>query len=170
VTAAEDKKSAAGSSSRPVSGREEFRDAAIELAKSARLTITILSHQLERELYGDVAFVDALRALATRHRNAQIRILVHSPEWAGRSGHRLVELMRKLTTFIAIRELPEDKKEVTNELLIADERAVLVRESPDHHLAHYHAAAPQLARQWLHQFNQWWETAEPAPGMRQLHT
>jgi hypothetical protein len=164
------RKIAAPPAPKHVSGHAEFKTAAIELAQSARLGLTILSYDLGRDLYGDSAFVAAVRNLATRHKHAQVRILVHSPEWVRRSGHRLVELMRRLTTFVAMRELPEDKKEIRNELLIADERALLLRESPDDHEAQYYNDSPQLARQWLHRFDQWWESAEPAPGLRQLHT
>jgi hypothetical protein len=153
----------------PVSGRAEFREKACELARAARMSLVILSHNLEREVYGESDFADAVRGLAVRHQHARIRILVHSPEWASRSGHRLVELMRQLTTFIEIRELAEEDRDIVTELILADEKGVLVRESPQHLEAVYRPDAPQHARQWLHKFEELWQRAQPAQGLRRLH-
>ena len=134
------------------------------------MKLAILSHTLEREIYGDTAFVDAVQKLATQHGKSQIRVLIHSPEWASRSGHRLVELGRRLTTFIEFRELHEQHKDVANELLIADENAVLLRDSPDTTEAQYHPAHPALARQWLRRYDEWWTMAQAVPGLRRLNT
>jgi hypothetical protein len=156
--------------SRELSTRVEFRDAACELARSASLHLNILSYALEREVYGHPDFVRAVQALATRHRMARIRILIHSPEWASRSGHRLVELARRLTSFVEMRELHEQDKQLISEVLIADERALLFRESPDTLVALYQPGAPQAARPWLKRFEGLWAGGEAVQALRQLNT
>ena len=153
-----------------ISTRLEFRDAACELARSARLQLNILSHTFEREIYGHPDFVHAVQALATRHKMARIRILIHSPEWASRSGHRLVELARRLSSFIEIRELNEQDRQLTSEVLIADERALLYRESPDDLIARFLPEAPQEARPWQRRFDGLWAGGELVQGLRQLNT
>jgi hypothetical protein len=154
---------------RELSTRIEFRDAACELARSAKLHLNILSYAFEREIYGHSDFVRAVQLLATRHSKARVRILIHSPEWASRSGHRLVELARRLSSFIELRGLQQDRH-LTNEVLIADERALLYRESPDDLIARYKPEAPQEARPWLRRFEGLWAGGELVQGLRQLNT
>jgi hypothetical protein len=155
---------------RQLGTRVEFRDAACELARSARLHLNILSYAFEREIYGHPDFVRAVQALATHHRMARVRILIHSPEWASRSGHRMVELARRLSSFIELREMNEQDKQLTSEVLIADERALLFRESPDDLIARYLPEAPQEARPWLRRFEGLWAGGELVQGLRQLNT
>lgn len=160
----------AASKVRDLKTRVEFRDAAAALANSATLHLNVLSHVLEREVYGTPDFVAAVQALATRHRMARIRILIHSPEWASRSGHRLVELSRRLTSFIELRELHEQDKQLVSEVLIADENALLYRESPDDLAARYWTDSPHEARPWLRRFEGLWNGGEPVQALRQLNT
>ncbi|MGH8453854.1 MAG: hypothetical protein ACRES4_07395 [Nevskiales bacterium] len=155
---------------RELGTRIEFRDAACELARAAALQLSILSYAFEREIYGHPDFVQAVQALAMHHRMARIRILIHSPEWASRSGHRLVELTRRLSSFIELREMHEKDKQLTSEVLIADEKALLFRESPDTLIALYRPDAPQDARPWLRRFEGLWAGGEPVQGLRQLNT
>lgn len=150
--------------------RAEFRNAAIALARSARLHLNILSHAFEREIYGSPEFVGAVQVLATRHRMARIRILIHSPEWASRSGHRLVELSRRLSSFIELRALHEQDKQLVNEFLIADEAALVLRERPDDLFSRYLPDSPQEARLWLRRFGSLWNGGEPVQALRQLNT
>ncbi len=155
---------------RELSTHVEFRDAACELAQSARLQLNILSYAFEREIYGHSDFVRAVQALATHHARARVRILIHSPEWASRSGHRLVELARRLSSFIELRELHEQDKQQTGEILIADEKALLVRESPDVMQSRYYPEDARQAGYWLRRFEGLWAGAEPVQGLRQLNT
>ncbi len=155
---------------RELSTHVEFRDAACELARSARLQLNILTYTFEREIYGHPDFVQAVQQLATRHARAKVRILIHSPEWASRSGHRLVELARRLSSFIELRELNEQDRPLTSELLIADEKALLYRESPDTMLARYCPDDPRQATPWLRRFEGLWAGGEIVQGLRRLNT
>ncbi len=155
---------------RELSTRAEFRDTATELARSASREIALLTYAFEREIYGHPDFVEAIQSLATRHRMARIRILIHSPEMASRSGHRLVELARRLTSFMEIRELHEQDKQLTSEVVIADESGLLYRESPDTLVARYQPNAPQEARAWLRRFDGLWAGGAAVQALRRLHT
>lgn len=158
------------SRSRVLNTQIEFREAACELATRARLELCVLSHALEREVYGHSDFVAAVRALATRHRLARIRILIHSPEWASRSGHRLVELARRLSSFIELRQLNEQDRQLVSEVLIADEHTLLYRESPDTMQSRFSPDEPRQAGPWLRRFEGLWAGGEAVPGLRQLNT
>jgi hypothetical protein len=160
----------AATKARELGTHVEFRDAACELARSARLQLNILTYTFEREIYGHPDFVQAVQKLATQHARAKVRILIHSPEWASRSGHRLVELARRLSSFIELRELNEQDRQLTSEVLIADENALLYRESPDTLQARYFPDDPRQASQWLRRFEGLWAGGEIVQGLRRLNT
>jgi hypothetical protein len=155
---------------RELSTHVEFRDAACELARSARLQLNIISYVFEREIYGHPDFVQAVQGLATHHARARVRILIHSPEWASRSGHRLVELARRLSSFIELREMHEQDKQLTSEVLIADEKSLLYRESPDVTSARFFTDDPREAGQWLRRFEGLWAGGEAVQALRRLNT
>lgn len=155
---------------RALDTQTEFRDAACTLARDARLQLSILTYAFEREIYGHTDFVQAVQSLTTRHRRARVRILIHSPEWASRSGHRLVELARRLSSFIELREMNEQDKQLTSEVLIVDEKALLLRESPDVIQARLYPDDSRLAGGWQRRFEGLWNGGEIVQGLRQLNT
>lgn len=155
---------------RDLKSRTEFFDACCELAGSAKLNLDILTYAFERELYGHGDFVQAVQSLATRHKKARIRILIHSPDWASRSGHRLVELSRRLSSYIQLLGLHEQDQQLTSEVLIADGRSLILRESPDVIDARYYTEDVRQAGLWLRRFEGLWAGGEPIPGLRQLNT
>ncbi len=150
--------------------RAEFFNAACELAYSASLNLDILTYVFEREIYGHSDFVQAVQSLATRHKKAQIRILIHTPDWASRSGHRLVELARRLSSYIEFREINEQDKQTTCEVLIADGRTLLLRDSPDVVEARYYPDNARQAGLWQRRFNGLWAGGGAIQGLRQLNT
>jgi hypothetical protein len=155
---------------RDLKSRTEFFEACCELAGSARLNLDILTYAFERELYGHSDFVQAVQTLATRHKKARIRILIHSPDWASRSGHRLVELSRRLSSYIQLLGLHEQDKQLTSEVLIADGKSLLLRESPDVVDARYYPEDARQAGFWQRRFEGLWAGGEPLPGLRQINT
>lgn len=158
------------SKTRELGTQVEFRDAACELARNARLQLNILTYAFEREIYGHSDFTRAVQQLCTGHSRARVRVLIHSPEWASRSGHRLVELARRLSSFIELREMNDQDKELTSEVLIADEQSLLLRDSPDVVQARYYPDDMRLAGGWLKRFEGLWNGGEAVQALRQLNT
>lgn len=157
-------------STRELSTQAEFRDAACELVSNARLQLNILTYAFEREIYGHTDFTQAVQALCTHHARAKVRILIHSPEWASRSGHRLVELARRLSSFIEMREMNPQDKDLTSEVLVADEQALLLRESPDTLTSRFYPDDMRQAGSWLRRYEGLWNGGQTVQALRQLNT
>lgn len=145
-----------------VSGLVAFIDHAVLVAKAARMDIAIFSDTLDRRIYGDDRFVATVRAFVLQNRRARLRVLVRQPVQAMRGAHRLVELGRMLSSRIEFRQPPEDRRLPSDEYLLADERALLIRDSPGELEARYYASAPLEARQQLRSFSHLWEESVPA--------
>lgn len=144
------------------------RDAALAVAREARRSLVLLSWDLEPPIYATPDFLDTVRALATSSRFARIRILVQDPTRVIRQGHRLVELARRLSSFIEIRRPHPEHRDLPESFLVADERAVLYRTLASRPEGVVDLHDPVLARDKLRLFDSLWEKAETEPELRRL--
>ena len=134
----------------------------------ARHELALLSVDLERNLFGTDAFTARLRTFILAHRRARLRVLVHEPAAAVRNSIRLVEFGRLLSSRIEFRAMPEDRRKRREEFLIADERALLYRSSPDQLDAKHYPDAPMVARSHLREFEALWQESTVAREMTSL--
>ncbi|MCC2655079.1 MAG: hypothetical protein K0Q76_187 [Panacagrimonas sp.] len=151
-----------------VTGSAEFADAALQVIGAARHQLALLSVDLERKLFGTDEFTQRLRAFILAHRRANLRVLVHDPVAAVRNSIRLVEFGRLLSSRIEFRTMPEERRKRREEYLIADERALLYRSSPDQLEAKHYLDAPMVARSHLREFDAVWNEATVAREMSSL--
>ncbi|TXH03559.1 MAG: hypothetical protein E6R07_11960 [Nevskiaceae bacterium] len=152
----------------PAEGQAGFLRCAAALAAGARLQLTLLSQNLDRRTYGDEAFIEPLTRFLLSSARARLRVLVRHPGQAMLKGHRLVELGRQLSSRVEFRELPPERQLIEREYLIADEAALLIRESPQELLARYYPQAPLLAREQLREFETLWQESPSAMEFRDL--
>ena len=140
----------------------------LELAKAARMELAVLSHGFDARLYGAEALVERVKDFCLAHERARVRVLVNQPALAMREAHRFVELGRRLPSRIAFRQLDEEDRGVVEELIIADGRSVMRRESPDQLEARLWIETPLEARLRLKAFDELWERGVPAREFSEL--
>ena len=150
------------------SGSTEFLTRLVEMTRSARMHISLLSQTLDRRIYGNEDFLTPLQSFLLQHERARLRVLVRTPEAAMRSGHRLVELGRKLSSRVEFREIQPEHRVIEREYVIVDERSLLLRESPQELDARYYSDAPMLAREQLREFENLWQESPPSAELRAL--
>jgi hypothetical protein len=151
-----------------VIGQADFLRRATELVNTARLELTLFSQGLDRRTYSSEDFIAPLQKFLLQHQRARLRVIVHSPGLAMRTGHRLVELGRRLSSRIEFRELPYERRLIEREYLIADESALLIRESVEQLEARYYPHAPLLARERRREFEPIWQESAPVAEFRDL--
>lgn len=152
----------------PVSGSAAFAASALDVVGAARHHLALMSVALDGRLFGTEDFVERLRNFILQHRRAKLRVLVHDPASAVRNSIRLVEFGRRLSSRIEFRALPEEKRKLREEYLIADETALLYRSYPDQMDAKYYADAPLVARSHLRAFETLWHESTVAREMSSL--
>ena len=152
----------------PVSGQAEFLQRAAAVAASARMELSLFSQNLDRRTYGSDDFIAPLTRFLLSHQRARLRVLVRVPAQAMLKGHRLVELGRQLSSRIEFRELTPERQLIEREYLVADESALLIRETPQELLGRYYPHAPLLAREQLRDFEMLWQESPPAAEFRDL--
>lgn len=144
---------------RSVSGHAGFAEAALAVVGGARHQLSLMTVELDRQLYGSEEFVECLRGFILQHRRARLRVLVQEPALAVRNCPRLVEFGRTLSSRIEFRRMPAAKRRLREEILIADEQALLYRGAPEQTEAKHYVQAPLVARSHLRAFETLWQEA-----------
>ncbi|HEX5340107.1 MAG TPA: acyltransferase [Gammaproteobacteria bacterium] len=147
---------------------DDCRSAALDLLKVTRRTLALFSRDLEPSIFGNVEFVTALQRLALRSRFTHIRIVVIDPSAAIRDGHRLVELARRLSSFIEFRRPGPDHANLSETFLVTDESGILYRPLASRYEGFVDTDNGLEARKYLKQFAEIWSQAEPEQEFRRL--
>jgi len=132
-------------------------------------TLEIFSRALDPALYDRQAFLDALQQLCFRNRKARIRILVQEPRSPVARGHRLIEVGRRLSSSIELRQPHPDYQHYNEAFMIADECGFIHRPLADQYEGTANFCNPVEARRKLDFFTEVWERSEPHPEFRRLH-
>ncbi|KAB7627569.1 hypothetical protein [Alkalilimnicola sp. S0819] len=146
-----------------------LREATDELLQGARLSVDLLSRDLEPALLDREPVRQALRDLCTGSRRAQVRILLQDSTRAIKEGHSLVELARRLSSFMEIRLLGPEHQAVNDALLIVDRRGYIRRESGDRPEGIAERDSPARAVELGEEFQRYWDASVADPNLRRLH-
>ncbi len=150
--------------------RALLRAATETLSSQARRELSILTSDLEPDLYDQAEVVGAVRQLGiASRRQLPVRILLLDAEPAVRRGHRLIELSRVLSSTVQIRAVEEELQAQCDRFLLADDHGYCLRHraDPDTALIDFNAAAE--VRRLRRQFEQLWQRSTEHPGLRRLH-
>ena len=142
--------------------------ASIALVDQARYTLDIVSRDLNHALYDNDAFEEVVKQLATSSRKARIRILIQDSDKAVKQGHRIVELARRISSFIEIRVQGKQFKEFNEAWLIVDAKAWIRRPLVDRYHAEINYSAARQLRDIVKEFDNMWNYASPDPNLRRL--
>lgn len=147
---------------------EQNRIASTALTKHARYYLDIISHDLDRKIYDNEAFKNAVKDLAISNPKARIRLLINNSDAIIAHGHRLVELARRLTSFIDIRIQGDNFKEFNEAWLIVDAKAWIRRPFADQYAAEVDYSAARQLRETCTTFDTMWNEASHDPNLRCL--
>lgn len=107
--------------------KDEFLEASIQLMEQTSRYIRIRSAMLDPELFDNADFNEALSAFARRSRFSEVQILVDYPNRIMERGHRTLELMRRLSEKIIIKQFYDDPNEDRDSFIISDQRGILIK-------------------------------------------
>lgn len=150
-------------------GRSELQELAISMVSQARKTLDIFTRDLEPYVFNHLGFVRAVADLATRSRISEIRILVRDPERSIKSGHRLIETVRKFTSFIKVRRLHKEYHDHIEAFLIVDNTGHIYRKNAEIYVGYANFHDPLKSRDLARFFTEAWEVSEPEHEIRALH-
>lgn len=147
---------------------EDFHRAQLQLLRQVRRELFIVTPDFEPDRYNDTGFSEALSAFVRRNRHADARILLGDPAIALRWGHRVVNLSRRLTTRLRIRQLHEADYDPEQAWMVADGIGLLRRDSTDGFKGMLSAKSIPHAQRASSRFIELWERSREIPDFRHL--
>lgn len=145
-----------------------LQQAAIALLAEAQREILIVSPDLEHERFDNDAFCEALSAFARSSRYTITRFLVANPQLAIEDGHRVIKLMRRISSLIEIRQLHEHDIEHCEAIMVADHIGLLRCTNRDPWQGSFLPKGTPYAQQMRERFMEWWERGEEISDFREL--
>lgn len=151
-----------------IDGPEAFRQALVSLAEQTRRQLVIYSPDLAHEVYDDPALSEAISAIARRHRQAQVQILVRDTRVLVEYGHGLVRLAQRLPSKVTVRRLVNDIETQAIAFALGDREQLVYQNDPDNYRGFQDCQAAARVKTLREVFERAWETAEEDPRLRQL--
>jgi hypothetical protein len=146
----------------------EVRAAVIQVTGVANRTLSILTHDLEPDVYDHDDFLETLKKFILARTFARVRVLILEPARVVLSASRFVAMGRRLNSYIEFRRVPAELSEHPEAFFIADEHALVYRARAETWDGMSDTYEPAVARMYLSKFESLWNACEVEPEVRQL--
>ena len=145
-----------------------LQQAAIALLAQAKREVFIMTPDLEHERFDNDDFCEALSAFARSSRYTQTKILIANPQLAIEDGHRVIKLMRRISSLIEIKQLHEHDIEHSQAMMIADNIGLLRCTNRDPWQGSLLPKGTPYTQQMRDYFVECWERADDIKDFREL--
>lgn len=142
-----------------VAGPVELRAAIIDVVSHAERTLSILTPDLEPEIYEHDDFLVALKRFVLAKSFARVRVLLTEPERAIKNGNQLVQIGQRLSSHIKFRNLSEELRPDRRAYCIADNDSVVYRADYSTGEGMVASQAPEIAKLYLTEFDEMWQAS-----------
>jgi hypothetical protein len=146
----------------------EVRDASLKVAKSAQRLLSIFTPDLEPLIYGEEAFLEAIKRLVLARSYAKVRVLLADPSRAMVDNNRFLALARRLTSCIDLRAMSAEYPASAGAFIIADDKALVYRLQIDRWDGIADMNDPAVVRRYLNFFDEVWNSSMQESQMRQM--
>jgi hypothetical protein len=146
----------------------EVRAAVMQVTGVANRTLSILTHDLEPDVYDHDDFLETLKKFILARTFARVRVLILEPTRVVMSASRFVAMGRRLNSYIEFRRMLPDLAGHPEAFFIADEHALVYRARADSWEGVSDTYEPAVARMYLSKFESLWNACEIEPEVRQL--
>ncbi len=147
----------------------QYPDHVVAMASQVTRRICIFSQDFDSAVLDHDNVVDTISQFARGHaRVAQVHILVQRPETAIRQGHRLVELARRLPSFVQIHRPAEQHRNVADAFITFDSNGYLHRELGDRPEGSGCYADSLRTLELVRKFDELWAMSEVESEFRRL--
>lgn len=131
--------------------------------------IRIWSPQLDQDLFSRLDLANCCSELARKNAHTRIEILIHDSQTLVHQGHHLLELSRRLPSSIKIKRADEETRQTRQELILADDRGLMVRPTDEHYQGWANFNDIPACRRFHKQFERAWRAASEDPQLRVLN-
>lgn len=149
-----------------LSTSDDVRSAVIALTRQAERALTVLTPDLEPEIYDHEKFLETLKKFVLARSFARVRVLITDPERAMKSGNEFVNMGRRLNSYIEFRNAKEEDRGRTDAFCIADDVAIVYRTDGSQWDGIADSNEPAVVRKYLDEFDELWNACAIEPTLR----
>jgi hypothetical protein len=146
----------------------DVRAAVMQVTAVANRTLSILTHDLEPEIYDHDDFLETLKKFILARTFARVRVVILEPARVVLSASRFVAMGRRLNSYIEFRRVTPDLSGHPEAFFIADEHALVYRARAETWEGISDTYEPAVARMYLSKFETIWNACEIEPEIRRL--
>jgi hypothetical protein len=139
-----------------LSSFDEIRQASETVAASGQRLISIMTPDLEPEIYDQPALLEIIKRFVLGHSFAKVRVLMRDQARLSSGANRFIAMAHRLTSYLEIRIRAPEYRELTAAYCIADDRAIVYRLRSDRAEGIAGFNNPPIARQYLQEFDAIW--------------
>jgi len=145
---------------------DEYRAAVAELATRAERSLSIYTPDLEPLLYDQDCFLEPMKRLVLARRHARLRVLISAPARVSREGNRFMQMARRLTSYIDLRNVSLEYRGNPCSFIVADDKAIAYRQQCSRWdgIVEFNDAA--VVRRHLAYFDEVWAESQVQPELR----
>ncbi len=147
---------------------EPFATLVQGLADTARRNLRIYSATLDHEVFDRRELATAMSNLARRGRLSEVKILVSDARPMVSRGHRLLEITRRLSSFMSIRVLPEHPSLPEATYVVRDHDGIAYKPNERGGNGFFEPDSRASAKRFVESFDQLWHQGQTDPRLRQL--
>jgi hypothetical protein len=140
---------------------EDVRGAVRRAASGAQRLMSILTEDLEPEIYDHPVFLDTVKRFVLSRSFAKVRVLLHDASRMIGNSNRFIAMSRRLASCIEIRVVAPGWRASTQALLLADEKAIVYRPRADSWEGVAGFNQPPIVRMHLQEFDRMWLASAP---------
>jgi hypothetical protein len=148
---------------------EDNHQAVLRLLQGAKRILRLFSRDLDPRIFDHVDVCDAISALARRHPQSRVLLLVFDAESPLRNGHRLVTLSQKLSSKIEARVVADEYTHLPFSFMTVDDRGLLYRSLASEFAGEVDFNQPIGVKDRVKQFDEIWGQSRVASEWRRLH-
>jgi hypothetical protein len=138
---------------------DEVRAATETVAASGQRLISIMTPDLEPEIYDQPALLEIVKRFVLGRSFAKVRVLMRDQARLSSGANRFIAMAHRLTSYLEIRIRAPQYRELTAAYCIADDRAIIYRLRADRPEGIAGFNNPPIARQYLQEFDAVWQAS-----------
>ena len=144
-------------------------DALLRLFSLGKREARLFSRDLDVRVLNQADIVDALSALARRHRLSKIQILIVDPDTPLKTGHRLVDLSQRLSSRIEARIVHPEFTHLPFNFITVDDRGYYYRSNAAEYHAEINFNGTLEVKEKNKLFDDIWQQSQVVSQWRRLH-
>jgi hypothetical protein len=149
-----------------LSNLDEYRAAVAEIATRARRTLSIYTTDLEPQIYDTDLFLEPVKRLVLARSHARLRVLISDPSRVSREGNRFMQMARRLTSYIDLRNVAPEYRSNPCSFIVADDKAMAYRQQSSRWDGIVEFNDQAVVRRYLSYFDEVWAGSIIQPELR----